>query len=158
MEKYKSDLSQTRAIIRYRQNIYQRYCNLVKVHSFPYKITLKSFYLVKAFTFCDALSTAGWLQLTSQKCPFWVLFWWVRAENKSFLWNKSFYWAETFHSCSHMICVCVGKKTMIVGWTFCLAPTLSENVLELTVAWDRSKGLWYAEQFSINSIVAAPNF
>jgi hypothetical protein len=85
MEKYKSDLShKKRAIIRHWQNIYQKYSNRVKVHSFPYKMTLKSSYLVQPSTFCDALSTGGWLQLTSQKCSFWVLFWWVRAEKNHF--------------------------------------------------------------------------
>jgi hypothetical protein len=50
------------------------HCNRVKVHSFPYKMTLKSSYLVKPFTFCDTLTTPGCLKLTSEKCPFLVHF------------------------------------------------------------------------------------
>jgi hypothetical protein len=34
MEKAKSDLSQKRSIIRHQQNIFQKYCNRVKVRAF----------------------------------------------------------------------------------------------------------------------------
>jgi hypothetical protein len=40
----------------------------------PYKMTLKSTYLVKSFTFCNVFNTAGCLKLISEKCPFFVHF------------------------------------------------------------------------------------
>jgi hypothetical protein len=71
IEKYKSDLSQTRLITWRRQAIFQGiFCNQVKTHSFPKTNTLKSLYFVQWFSICDALSTAGYLLVPSRKCPF----------------------------------------------------------------------------------------